>query len=75
MTDKPENPQAYPVGGMISPSGDYYQDEYGMTLRDYFAGQALIGLCIEMTDDMDTGNIPKACYLLANAMLAERAKS
>ena len=39
MTDKPENPQAFPHGNPT------HGGDIGMTLRDYFAGQALAGFC------------------------------
>lgn len=45
----------------------------GMTLRDYFAGQALTGVLasdIRVTHEMD---IAKDAYLLADAMLQVRA--
>ena len=44
-----------------------------MTLRDHFAGQALLGLSIRRdlsTDEQDARN----AYTLADAMLKERAK-
>ena len=48
----------------------------GMFLRDYFAGQALAGLCafykLNTPEDQDT--ISKMAYQLSDAMLAERAK-
>ena len=44
----------------------------GMTLRDYFAGQALIGInALEVYDQKDSA---KFAYLFADAMLKERAK-
>ena len=62
----------------------------GMTLRDYFAGQALISYSsksnresmknlamekdIPFTADMIDETIAKACYLMADAMLKERDK-
>jgi hypothetical protein len=45
--------------------------QYGMTLRDYFAGQVLIGLSIRRegkTDEYDAIN----AYSLADAMLKAR---
>jgi hypothetical protein len=42
----------------------------GMTLRDYFAGQALAGMSIEVGME----DIAARCYCLADAMLAERSK-
>jgi hypothetical protein len=68
-TDGSDGGSAYPFQG----DGDYTA-ELGMTLLDYFAGQALVGLCTDMDDKLDTGNIPIACYLLADAMLKERNK-
>jgi hypothetical protein len=38
----PENPAAFPMTGEGFSSPQYSQ--YGMTLRDYFAGQALAGM-------------------------------
>lgn len=49
-------------------------DEFGlggMTLRDWFAGQALAGVC---SDPDFAGNVATWCYKTADAMLAERAK-
>lgn len=57
--------------------------EWGMTLRDWFAGQALAGLTANPEEAKGTRNLSlakttetaaKAAYLLADAMLVERAK-
>lgn len=57
--------------------------EPGMTLRDYFAGQALAGLVatipVSRKDDIfqgvQAGGIEaKIAYTIADAMLAERAR-
>ena len=54
-------------------SSEGYQS--GMTLRDYFAGQALIGLIASpRRGTSDMGTCAKDAYGLANAMLAEREK-
>jgi len=51
-----------------------YQDD-GMTLRDYFAGQALAsyseGNCVECSEPecQDYDQIAKHCYAIADAML------
>lgn len=55
----------------------------GMTLRDFFAGQALVGLLMNHTDypeedspqatRMDA-NLVATAYVLATAMIAEREK-
>ena len=54
--------------------GDWADVEYpGMSLRDWFAGQALPGL-IGLDSDADDKGIAHDAYLYADAMLAERAK-
>lgn len=63
---RPENPYAFP-----SPDDGRPSDGYGMTLRDWFAGQAisnpnLLALKREVAADY--------AYRMADAMLAERAK-
>lgn len=58
----------------------------GMTLKDYFAGQALHGLCANqsyvaaiatdesLNDEDKPHKLAEICYELANAMLLERYK-
>jgi hypothetical protein len=68
-----DNPQAFPV--------DTRQPWHpGMSLRDYFAGQAVIvttKLAAEMVGD--AGEIPRiaaqTAYSVADAMLAERQRT
>lgn len=52
--------------------------ELGMSLRDYFAGQALAGLLSSGPSSFSRfegrGDIASATYLMADAMLAERNK-
>jgi hypothetical protein len=78
VTDKPNNPPAFPGGW---PEAGY-EPHYGMTLRDWFAGQAL-GQAVRdvFRDDMVMATttpsklpaiIAKASYQIADAMLAER---
>ena len=65
MTDKPKNPPVFPRE----------HRSIGMTLRDYYAGQALAGSCA--LPDMRTVKdsiIAEAAYSLADAMLKERGK-
>jgi hypothetical protein len=66
-------------GGPAFPAADYGQ--FGMTLRDWFAGQALA--CVPLRDwsaaaqhgDLNVINSWAICaYAAADAMLAERAK-
>lgn len=54
-----------------------YQNHYGMTLRDYFAGQALAGICAPLYDDESPTiwkhrEFAKGAYMFADAMLAAR---
>ncbi len=52
-----------------------WQTEGGMTLRDYFAGQALIGMVSRAyRADGESGIVAASCYKFADAMLAERSK-
>jgi len=73
-----DNPQAFPVIKKLNNSTmrqndpDYYvESSQGMTLRDYFAGQALIGLV--QLYPVSTDNAEQA-YLQAGLMLKERSK-
>jgi hypothetical protein len=61
------------TGGTAFPCHTIAMHE-GMTLRDYFAGQALasINLGIGVTDDFYS-RTAKHCYALADAMLKARA--
>lgn len=68
MTDKPENPQAFPLRAR-SDGSIFERSHEGMTLRDYFAGKALpsvMHLCAQ--------SFARKAYEIADAMLAERLK-
>jgi len=75
---KPENPQAFPCETFMEATNrvmserDRKTTHPGMTLRDYFAGQAL------SVTDIGTGitakGIANKCYSVADAMLKERKK-
>ena len=60
-------------GGPAFPSGDGYQRALGMTLRDYFAGQALVGLLAHPSGE-DPEVAVNFAYRLADAMLEQRAR-
>lgn len=64
---RPENPPAFPV----HPSVEHELGE-GMTLRDWFAGQALIGSMAGIAGE--PYEFAEEAYAVADAMLAERAK-
>jgi hypothetical protein len=67
MTEKPENPHAVPQSKYLPESLS------GMTLRDYFAGQALAGISAnpEFADHL-WDLTAKNAFAAADAMLAER---
>ena len=44
----------------------------GMSLRDWFAGQALIGLCVDDVRNWPVDLTARYVYELADAMLKER---
>lgn len=70
MTDA-SNPRAFP-GGKDPWDGKPYP---GMTLLDWFAGQALNGsLSLPNIDDTNHSALATFCYDMADAMLAERER-
>lgn len=71
-SDRIDGGPAFPC---MAPANIHPGSAPGMTLRDYFAGQALVGLLGSPFTDTDT-NIAYAnvAYILADAMLAERDK-
>lgn len=80
-TSIPAFPQSFAAdrdGSFYTASDKYGEYGAGMTLRDWFAGQALMGLCsAQDTNGNWMGNVPRAAeeaYKMADAMLAERSK-
>ena len=73
MADQSGNPPAFP-------SDNCFEGYAGMTLRDYFAGQALpsvMHLCARDTlapAESITQSFARKAYEIADAMLAERVK-
>jgi hypothetical protein len=67
-------------GGPAFPCEDASRFYHGMSLRDWFAGQALAGvLQVCVSDTLADGetylqHVGKNAYRIADAMLAERAK-
>ena len=64
---------AFPQTTFQHPSGEICWGESGMTLRDYFAGQALAGLLAQIPGDSRSVAVGLA-YRLADEMLVERAR-
>ena len=79
-----QNPPAFPHVTQSKRAGSetiYTHVSEGMTLRDWFAGQALAGLSSDPSFFKDVaGMIPEvvladAAYSIADAMLTERVKA
>ena len=69
---KPDNPPAFPTDHEFRDDGvGRVRRRGGMTLRDYFAGQAIIG-CGAAESFPDVG---AWAYKVADALIRERAKS
>lgn len=68
---KTNYPPAFPVTETVFDDKSFQPENLGMTIRDWFAGQALTG-CIHI---IDTSQIPKLCYEIADAMLKQREVS
>ena len=65
---------AFPVNELHTQTGDVYDQNFGMTLRDYFAARAfpaVIATCHNIAIDDYTD----AAYAYADAMLISRAKA
>lgn len=62
----PSNPSVFPLEGCSN----------GMTLRDWFAGQALAGLLADSKRPSEdtTNDVAASAYRLADAMLRERER-
>jgi hypothetical protein len=75
MSEKPDGGPAFPI-----PSGYEHKanDGYcGMSLRDYFAGQALANSTLMDFDQWEVGNerdAARVAYIIADALIAEREK-
>jgi hypothetical protein len=63
---------AFPHNEMTS-TGEIYHDHLGMSLRDYLAGQALVGMMANKNaQDWTLSEVATDCYLYADALLKHR---
>jgi hypothetical protein len=75
--EKLNNPHAFPFQS-VTPYGEPNSPEFGMTLLDWFAGQALAGLLANPQSDIAedwswrTGSLTGDAYVYADDMLAAR---
>lgn len=83
MTEKindggPAFPQMEEYEKFDDASGNYVKDiapNGGMTLRDYFAAKAMVGILFEESKtDSKNAKIAQWAYAMADAMLAERQR-
>lgn len=79
MSDIKTGGPAFPEKKRVHRAG-YETDEFepcsGMTLRDYFAGKAMQGICTHQdTWGMAVEEIVLQSYAIADAMLAARSKA
>lgn len=74
MTDKPNNGgPAFPVPEVRDAEGNGITEGHpGMSLRDWFAGQALAGYLVDPNVGGDTVTTANRCYVFADAMLKAR---
>lgn len=79
--DKPDNPPAFPLQAYAMDAHRWSYGQEGMTLRDYFAGQAAQPLLMdllkqeqELSLEQASRRIALAAYGYADAMLKERGR-
>ena len=72
MSNKNDRP-AFPYTE-YNQDGSLYNTERGMSLRDWFAGQALAGMLANPARDTDFEGFAADAYTFSDAMLAEREK-
>ena len=53
---------------------NFHAAQDGMSLRDWFAGQALTGICTDLKTNGSFAAFAREAYALADSMLAERSK-
>lgn len=66
------NDPAFPITAEQHPNG--ISADMGMSLRDYFAAKAMLGLCADPMFEESAKIIAERAYKVAAAMLAQRNK-
>jgi len=69
---KPDGGPVYPSQYKVGPGGSVDAENLGISLRDWFAGQALASMSVTL--EVSTVVVAMRAYAVADAMLAERAK-
>ncbi len=74
MNNRGDGGPAFPEAIAVGPSGDVYPGFSGMSLRDWFAGQAAAAeiSAWENSTEGHEANIARRAYALADAMLEAR---
>lgn len=63
---------AFPLAASTMPNGEHQWHEYGMSLRDWFAGQALAGMLSNPECITGRPAVAVHAYGYADAMIAAR---
>ena len=72
MTTKQTGGPAFPRAG-VNLYGNIKGSQEGMTLRDYFAGQALVAFIqLAKVSNIDIEQAASVCYKFSDAMIEER---
>lgn len=75
MSDDPKDGgAAFPMPAAEHSLGGHHE-QHGMSMRDWFAGQALVGILSNangVRSEEDAEKLAPACYTMADAMLAAR---
>ena len=72
---KDDGGPAFPTMQQCGASGEYWMEPVGgMSLRDYFAAQAMQGAIARGVKTEEISMVPKMAYLMAEAMIKERNK-
>ena len=70
--ERKDGGSAYPAPVAICPSGDVYPAYEGMSLRDWFAGQALCGLLANSGKSSTPEKYAASAYMIGDAMIKAR---